>query len=125
MKKLLAGLMLALIASTALAAGTTANISVALPTTYADTTPMPASDVATVTVEWRRVAGGPTVGSKVLTAPTLTGTVPGLACGDYIFDAFITTTATAVFPGQTSANSTNVPYSTKVSCVNPPVVTAS
>lgn len=110
-----------LTAGVAIAAGTSATVSWNAPTTYIDGTVMPASDIASYTVSWAPAAGS-TGGSVSVPATAISIVVPGLTCGSFTFSATVTTTATAVYPSQTSAASNAVPYATGVSCKPSPLV---
>lgn len=120
-KRILAGLFL-IAWVIAQAAGTTANLSWTLPVAYIDGSTLPASAIASTTVEWRRTASGAVVGSVTVVTPAITATVPNLVCGGFVFDAFVTLTATAaVDPGGSSAPSAQANYATGVTCSpNPP-----
>src|SRR5262245_4445864 len=66
--------------SIAVAAGTTAQLSWVMPTSYTDETPLPAADIAETVIEWRRTAAGPVLGTVRVPAPATVTTVPGLTC---------------------------------------------
>lgn len=106
-----------LLASAAQAAGTTATLSWVLPTTYSDTSALPTTDIAYVTIQW--TLGGVAQTQKVSTAPMTSATV-NVPCGSVTFDVLVTTTATAKYPNATSGPSNSVPYATGVQCVPNP-----
>ncbi len=113
----LAFLVLAMVAP-ANAAGTTANVSWTLPATYIDDSALPASDILETVVEWRRTAGGPVVGTVRVATPATSTAVPGLACGDFVFTAWVVTKASAKYPSATGqAYTPPVAYATGVACV--------
>jgi hypothetical protein len=98
------------------AAGTTANLSWTLPTTYTDGSPLAVADLREIIVEWRRTPLGNVIGSVRVPAPATSVNVPGLVCGNYIFVAYVTTV-----DAQSDA-SNNAPYATGVKCKPNPVI---
>lgn len=109
-------------APSALAAGTTANLSWTLPSTWSDGSTLSVSDLKETLIEWRRTAAGPVVGSVRVTAPASSVSVPGLACGDFVFTASAVAKSTALYPNSQSASSSPpAAYATGVECrPNPP-----
>jgi hypothetical protein len=109
----------------ALAAGLTANVTWTNPTQYTDSTSLPATDIAYLTIQACEVnSPGTCIVQKVT---PVNGTVPTSAvvpvvCGQYDFNITVTTTATATYPNATSGPSAIVPYASGVSCT-PKVVT--
>jgi hypothetical protein len=128
MRKILAGFVLAFVAVAALAAGSTANVSITAPTAYADGEALPLASIGSYTLSWAPASGqhGPS-GSLTVTpsgSSVTTVTVP-VACGSSTFTATVTTTATAEYPTDTSSSSPSVAYVTGLSCLpNPPTLTA-
>lgn len=120
MKRIACLMVAALLATAALASGTTATVSWAAPTTYNDGTAVGATDIASYTVTW--VGSGPkTSGTLVVSAPNVSAAVP-VACGSASFTVTATASATAVYPGSVSTSSSPpVVYATGVTCaLNPP-----
>jgi hypothetical protein len=107
----LGALLLFLIVKAAMAAGTTATVTIVPPTLYEDGTALPATDIAFYTISWS--GAGPS-GSKQTT--TLVTSVP-VACGSVSFTATVTTTAGAKYPNATSLAGGPVPYAAGVTCV--------
>ena len=104
---------LAMAAVVAQAVAPSAVVSWSPPTTYTDNSELPASAIKSYTVEWRRTAGGPLVGSQTVAAPNTTATIP-VACGVYVFDVTVTVDLT-------SAASSGVNFDSQVKCTpNPP-----
>lgn len=106
-----------LTACTAMAAGTTANVSWTAPTVYTDGTALPATDIANYTINWS--AASPYAASGSVTAASgLTIVVSSLTCGSYSFTVTVKTTATAYSP---NAQSTTAPfvYNTGIVCTAP------
>lgn len=104
-----------------IAGGTTAQVSWNAPTTYADGSALPLSDIAHYTLTWAPNAAqsGPS-GSNTPPAGATNVTVP-VACGSTTFVLTVTTTPTARYPNATSSPTSGVPYVTGVSCApNPP-----
>lgn len=100
------------------AAGDVAHLTWTLPSEYTDDTPLPAQDLATVTVSWFRATDpSKIVGSKSYPAAQLSADIAGMKCGDWQFVALITTTSTAKQPNATSAPAGPVTYPTGIACV--------
>ena len=119
MKRFVSLIAAALLATVALASGTTATVTWVAPTTYTDGTSVAATDIASYTVTWTGT-GSKTSGSLVVTAPALSATVP-VACGSASFTVTVTASATAVYPGTSATSSPPVVYATGVTCsINPP-----
>lgn len=115
MKKFLFLLMLPLVA---VGAGSTANLSWVWPTTYIDGTTIPTTDLKEILIEWRRTASGAVVGSTRVSYPSTTAQVPGLVCGDYVFNGYA-----VLQSGDQSAKSNNATYATGIKCSpNPPIL---
>lgn len=100
---------------TSQAAGPVATLSWDRPTVYIDGVPLPAADIAKTTLSWTRTAGGPVVGTQDVAGNLVTANVP-VVCGDFIFSASITTTATARTPSTASGPSNSVPYVSGIKC---------
>lgn len=106
-----------LFSSVSMAAGTTAQVTWTMPTTYVDNSALPVSDILETVVEWRRTVGGPVEGSVRVAAPAVATTVP-VACGDALFTAYVITKSTARFPSAVGLpSSPPVAYATGVACV--------
>lgn len=119
MKRFVTLIAAALLATVALASGTTATVSWLAPTTYNDGTPVGASDIASYTITWVG-SGAKTSGTLVVNAPALSTTVP-VACGSASFTVTATASATAVYAGTSAASSPPATYATGVTCsLNPP-----
>lgn len=117
MKKIKILISCLLCSSVVFAAGTTANLSWVLPSTYTDGSPLAATDIKDIIVEWRRTPLGNVVGTVRVPAPATSVNVPGLVCGNYVFVAYVTT-----IDAQSDA-SNNAPYATGVKCKpNPPLL---
>jgi hypothetical protein len=107
----------AMFAPRALAAGTNANLTWTNPSTYTDESPLPASEIREILIEWRRTAAGPVVGSVRVAGAPQSHTVPGLACGDFVFTVSVVTTASARYPSTTSdPSSPPSAYATGIAC---------
>ncbi len=117
----------ALLASAlAFAAGPTAQVSWTAPTQYTDGHAVAPTDIAFYTVLACETAS-PGTCLTFKAAPATAGTAPPLSliapvsCGNYNFTVTATTTATALYPNETSAPSNVVPYATGITCTpNPP-----
>lgn len=114
----IAALALALVAALpAQAAGTSATVSWVLPTTYVDGSPLAASDIKEILIQWRRPGVPAVAGSIRAPAPGTSIVVNGLVCGNFTFTA-----QTVMVLGATTSDETAPsPYATGVSCKpNPP-----
>lgn len=105
------------------AEGTTANVAWTLPACYTDgvpavppatgcgtQSPLPPADITSVTVKWTG-----TVTGQVTLAGAPTQTTIGIPCGGVSFVVFVTTRATAKFPGA-GRDSNPASYATGVTC---------
>ncbi len=116
MKRLFSALLLALLATVAQSAGTTANVSWVAPVLYTDGTTLTPSEIDHYTINW--TLGGI---SQSQSAPAgTTSAVVTVNCGSTSFDIQVTTTATARYPNAMSGHSALVPYATGVQCVPTP-----
>lgn len=104
-----------------LAAGTTAHLSWSAPTTYNDTSPLPATDIDHYTLTWAPPTGQPGPSGSVNVPGTATTATAPIPCGNTTFTLSVTTTATAKYPNATSAPTSPIPYASNISCTpNPP-----
>lgn len=106
------------LATRARAAGTTAVVNWVAPTAYVDGTALPLKDIATFNVSWTVKGDATVVGTKAITAPTLSASLPGLTCGVYTISVTDTLTSAAANPGATSAPAA-ADYDTGIVCVKP------
>lgn len=113
----LAGLLATLIATAAVASGSTATVAWTAPTAYSNGAALPASDIKNYTISWSRTAGGAVVGSLTATSSPVSVPVP---CDGLVFSATVTTTATALYPNATSVPSNNAPYTSGIVCTPGP-----
>lgn len=117
MKRLFAAFWLMLAAGSALASGTSANLSWMLATQYTDGQTLPVSAIKETLIQWRRPGNPTVVGSVRIAAPGASVVVPGLVCGAFEFTA--TTILTAGPPPSDELGP--VAYTTGVVCKpNPP-----
>ncbi len=105
----------------AFAAGPIATLSWSYPTTYIDSSPLPITDIATVTITWSKTVNGSIVGTKTVAAPATTAQVTGLVCGSDFFRLTVTTTESAQEPSSTSDPTNPAIYAVGVSCKPNPV----
>lgn len=119
MMRLFAGLLLLATFACHAQAAPVATVSWNAPTTYTDQSPVKSGDIASYIVSWSRPTG-PIIGSVTVTAPAVTTGVP-VPCGSFVFTVSATTSATALYPNTTSAQSNAAPYISGVTCtLNPP-----
>lgn len=105
----------------AFASGTTMNVAIVYPTVYSSGDALPASDIASVTIQWSFVGAQ----TKTITAPS-TATTITILCGKVSVSAFVTTTASALYPSVAGTVSPSAVYDTGVVCKpGAPVVTVS
>jgi hypothetical protein len=104
-----------LLATAALAAGTTANLSWSFPTEYTDGSSLAVADIQETVIQWRRPNSETVVGSLRVTAPTAAA-VATVVCNNYTFTAKIVM-KDAAESGETG----RAAYATGIKCVpNPP-----
>lgn len=112
----LTALLLCVAASTALATGTTANLTWTPPTQYTDGSPIAAGELDHYTITWAPASGqsGPT--GSITVAGNLSSSQVPVPCGGVSFTLTVTTSATAKYPNATSGPAGPVPYVTGVTC---------
>lgn len=120
--KILLALCALLLTTLASAAGTSATVTLTLPTQYEDNSAIVAGDLANIVLEWRRVAPDPNYGGSstdvgfVILAPVAQSyVVTGLNCGLWYFDAYANTAL-----GQTGGTGWSSVYDTGIKCPNAP-----
>jgi|SRR5215469_9360123 len=94
-------------------ASTIANVSITLPTEYANGTTLATEAIKDVVLEWRRESGPnatPTEGTVTLHPDTKDYGI-ALLCGTYVFDAYVVTDE-----GQNGETIWSAPFDTGVAC---------
>lgn len=114
-------LSVAALATPALAAGTTANLTWTPPVQYTDNSPIAAGELDHYTITWTPTTNAGPSGS-ITVAGNLASTQVPVPCGGVNFTITVTTSATAKYPNATSGPAGPVPYVTGVTC-GPKVVT--